>query len=45
MDVDTNASMVYGSGNNGRPQFARFNRTGNSRTRTNDNKSTTTACR
>jgi hypothetical protein len=38
MDVDTNASMVYGSGNNGRPQFATFNRTGTSRTRTNDNK-------
>ena len=39
MDVDTNASLVYGCGNNGRPQFAQFNRTGNSRTRTNDNKS------
>ena len=39
MDVDTNASMVYGSGNAGRPQFAPFNRTGTSRTRTNDNKS------
>jgi hypothetical protein len=39
MDVDTNASLVYGSGNNGRPQFAQFGRTGNSRTRTNDNKS------
>ncbi len=39
MDVDTNASLVYGSGNNGRPQFAQFNRTGNSRTRTNDSKS------
>ena len=39
MDVDTNASMVYGSGNVGRPQFAQFNRTGTSRTRTNDNKS------
>ena len=39
MDVDTNASMVYGSGNAGRPQFAQFNRTGNSRTRTNDGKS------
>jgi hypothetical protein len=35
MDVDTNASMVYGSGNAGRPQFAQFNRTGVSRTRTN----------
>jgi hypothetical protein len=39
MDVDTNASLVYGSGNNGRPQFAQFGRTGNSRTRTNLNKS------
>ena len=39
MDVDTNASLVYGSGNNGRPQFAQFTRTGNSRTRTNQNKS------
>ena len=39
MDVDTNASLVYGSGNNGRPQFATFNRTGTNRTRTNDNKS------
>ena len=40
MDVDTNASMVYGSGNNGRPHSRRFNRTGDIRTRTNDNKST-----
>ena len=39
MDLDTNASLVYGSGNDGRPQFAQFNRTGTSRTRTNDNKS------
>ena len=39
MDVDTNASLVYGSGNNGRPQFLPFGRTGNSRTRTNDNRS------
>lgn len=39
MDVDTNASMVYGSGNVGRSQFAQFNRTGTSRTRTNLNKS------
>jgi Carboxypeptidase regulatory-like domain len=39
MDVDANASLIYNSGNNGRPQFAQFNRTGNSRTRTNDNKS------
>jgi hypothetical protein len=39
MDVNTNASLVYGSGNNGRPQFATFNRTGENRTRTNDNKS------
>ena len=34
-DLDTNASLQYGSGNNGRPQFAQFNRTGTSRTRTN----------
>ena len=39
MDVDANASLVYGSGNNGRPQFAAFNRTGTTRARTNDNKS------
>jgi len=39
MDVDTNASLLYNSGNAGRPQFATFNRTGTSRTRTNDNKS------
>jgi hypothetical protein len=39
MDLDANASLVYGSGNNGRPQFAPFNRTGTSRTRTNENKS------
>jgi hypothetical protein len=39
MDVNTNAGMVYGAGNAGRPQFAPFNRTGQSRTRTNDNKS------
>ncbi len=39
MDVDTNASTVYGVGNSGRPQFAAFNRTGTSRTRTNENKS------
>jgi hypothetical protein len=39
MDVDTNASLVYGSGNAGRPQFAEFNRTGVTRTRSNDNKS------
>jgi hypothetical protein len=40
MDVDSNASLVYGSGNNGRPYFARFNRTGTNRVRSNDNKST-----
>jgi hypothetical protein len=40
MDVNTNASLVYGSGNAGRPQFAPFNRTGTSRTRSNENKST-----
>jgi hypothetical protein len=39
MDVNTNASLIYGSGNNGRPQFAQFNRTGTSRTRVNTNKS------
>ena len=39
MDVNTNASMVYGSGNNGRPFFAPFNRTGENRTRSNENKS------
>ena len=38
-DLDTNASLVYGSGNAGRPQFAQFNRTGTSRTRTNLGKS------
>jgi hypothetical protein len=35
MDVDRNASLVYNSGNAGRPQFAQFNRTGTSRERTN----------
>ena len=39
MDLDTNASLIYGSGNVGRPQFAQFNRTGTSRTRTNLGKS------
>jgi hypothetical protein len=39
MDIDRNASLVYGSGNAGRPQFAQFNRTGNTRTRTNLGKS------
>jgi hypothetical protein len=39
MDVDANASLVYGSGNNGRPQFPTFGRTGTSRTRSNRNKS------
>ena len=39
MDVDRNASLVYGSGNNGRPQYAEFRRTGNTRTRTNMGKS------
>ena len=38
-DLDTNASLIYGSGNAGRPQFAQFNRTGTSRTRTNLGKS------
>jgi hypothetical protein len=39
MDVDLNASMVYGSGNNGRPQFAQFGRTGTNRERSNLGKS------
>ena len=39
MDVDANASLVYNSGNAGRPQFAQFNRTGTTRVRSNDNKS------
>jgi hypothetical protein len=39
MDVDANASLVYNSGNAGRPQFAPFNRTGTTRVRSNDNKS------
>ncbi|HET7219109.1 MAG TPA: TonB-dependent receptor [Vicinamibacterales bacterium] len=39
MDVDENASLVYGAGNGGRPQFATFNRTGTTRVRSNDNKS------
>jgi hypothetical protein len=39
MDVNRNASLVFNSGNNGRPQFARFNRTGESRERTNLGKS------
>jgi hypothetical protein len=38
-DLDTNASLVYGSNNNGRPQFAQFGRTGTNRTRTNEGKS------
>jgi hypothetical protein len=38
MDVDTNASLVYGSGNNGRPQFSTFNRTGTNRERSNEGK-------
>ncbi len=39
MDIDENASLVYGSGNVGRPQFAQFNRTGTSRVRSNENHS------
>jgi len=39
MDIDGNASFVYGSGNVGRPQFATYNRTGTTRIRSNDNKS------
>jgi hypothetical protein len=38
-DLDTNASMTYGSGNAGRAQFAQFGRTGTNRTRTNFGKS------
>ena len=39
MDVDENASLIYGSGNVGRPQFAAYNRTGTTRVRSNENKS------
>ena len=39
MDIDENASLLYGSGNVGRPQFAQYNRTGTSRVRSNENKS------
>lgn len=39
MDIDRNASLVYGSGNAGRPQFAAFGRTGTSRERSNLGKS------
>jgi len=39
MDVDLNASMIYGAGNAGRAQFAQFNRTGTSRERSNLGKS------
>jgi hypothetical protein len=35
MDVDLNASMIYGSNNAGRAQFAQFNRTGLSLERSN----------
>ena len=38
-DLDENASLQYGSNNVGRPQFAAFNRTGQSRARTNFGKS------
>ena len=38
-DLDTNASLTYGSGNAGRPLFAPFGRTGTNRTRTNLGKS------
>jgi hypothetical protein len=40
MDVNRNAGMVYNGGNAGRPQFAQFNRTGESRERTNLGKTT-----
>jgi hypothetical protein len=39
MDIDRNAGMVYGTGNEGRPEYAPFKRTGTSRARTNDGKS------
>jgi hypothetical protein len=39
MDIDRNASLVYGSGNNGRPQFVPFGRQGTSRERSNLGKS------
>jgi hypothetical protein len=39
MDIDRNAALVYNAGNAGRPQFAQFNRTGNSRERSNLGKS------
>ena len=46
MDVDTNASLIYGSGNNGRPQFAHVQphrrRTARAPTRTSRS---TTGCR
>lgn len=35
MDIDLNASQVYGSGNNGRPEFQAFGRSGTSRERSN----------
>jgi len=38
MDIDRNAGLVYNAGNAGRPQFAAFNRTGNSRERSNEGK-------
>ena len=38
-DLDTNASLTYGSNNLGRPQFAPFTRTGANRVRTNLGKS------
>jgi hypothetical protein len=39
MDVDLNASQIYGSGNNGRPEFIAFGRSGTSRERSNLGKS------
>jgi len=39
MDVDENASLIYNSGNLGRPQFGAYNRTGTTRVRSNENKS------
>jgi hypothetical protein len=39
MDVDINASQIYGSGNNGRPEFGPYGRSGTSRERSNLGKS------
>ena len=39
MDVDLNSSQIYGSGNNGRPEFGPYGRSGTSRERSNLGKS------